>query len=238
MDAAFQRRRPGWPLLATLGVHLLLALSWRSAHPPAPDSGGERVFELIPVPRPQPEMPRLRPQPPRPRLAAPAAPRARADTPPPDRPVEPEATTPPSEAPARVADPFAITIPAAPVESTLDALVGRARRDAGGIDRELRKGKSSVPEVADTPMGRLKQGLEAAYIDRSRTMTSESYTSPDGQIIYRFRMGGKTWCRTGGSVGPRIGGAEGGGATSFDVAGGGGNAGLIRCPSHGDWQRD
>jgi hypothetical protein len=36
VDPVFPRRRAasGWPLLATLGVHLLLAWSWRIAHPP------------------------------------------------------------------------------------------------------------------------------------------------------------------------------------------------------------
>ncbi len=117
-------------------------------------------------------------------------------------------------------------------------MIGKARRDAVIIDREMRKGKSGVPEVADTPMGRFRAALEGAHKDSRRSLGSDSYTAPDGQVIYRFRQGGKTWCRTGGSVKPRIGGAEGGGATMFDGAGGGGSAGMIRCPSHADWKRD
>ena len=48
--AALPRRTPGWPLLLTLGLHLLLAWSWRSTHPPAHDTREERVFDLIPLP--------------------------------------------------------------------------------------------------------------------------------------------------------------------------------------------
>ncbi|WP_313029652.1 hypothetical protein [Massilia alkalitolerans] len=236
---AYPRSRPGWPLAATLGVHLLLAWSWQIAHPPAPrqpELHRERVIDLVTVP-PLPEMPRMRSEPP----ASPAMPRERrarsraAET---GTPPEPEPITPPPETPATVADPFAISAPSAPSESALDAMVGRAKRDAVIIDREMRKGKSGVPEVADTPMGRFRQALEAAHKDSSRGLVSDTYTAPDGQVIYRFRQGGKVWCRTGGSVRPQIGGANGGGATQFDSAGGGGAAGLIRCPSHGDWKRD
>lgn len=234
--AAYPRRTPGWPLLATLGVHLLLAWSWRIAHPPARDLRGERVFYLVPVLPPAPASPQARPNPVPPRSTTPAAPRSRSVSIPADSEAEP--ITAPTEAPAAVADPFAVTAPAEPAESALDAMVGRAKRDARAIDRELRKGKSGVPEVADTPWGRFKQGLEAAYIDRSRVTVSESYTSPDGEIIYRFRQGGKVWCRISGGVGPRIGGAEGGGATNFDVAGGNGRAGIIACPSGVSWKRD
>lgn len=231
---AYPRSTPGWPLLATLGVHLLLAWSWRIAHPPAPDTRRERVVDLIALPPPSPEPPRLRRAAPPSRSTTPKAPAA-ADT---DRPSGPEPLAPAPQVPASVADPFAITVPSAPPESALDAMVGRAKRDAVAIDRELRKGKSGVPEVADTPMGRFRQALEAAHKDTSRTLASETYTSPDGQVIYRFRQGGKVWCRTSGSVRPQIGGAVGGGATQFDSGGGGGAAGLIRCPSHGDWKRD
>jgi hypothetical protein len=233
--AAYPRRTPGWPLLATLGVHLLLAWSWRIAHPPAPELLGERAFDLIPVQPPLPESPQLRQPPPSPR-SRPVAPRTRSVSPEMARESEP-ITLPPERASA-ADDPFAITTPSAPAESPLDAMVGRAKRDAGIIDRELRKGKSGVPEVADTPWGRFRQALEGAHKDSRRGLTSESYTTPDGQVIYRFRQGGKTWCRTSGSIKPRIGGAEGGGATMFDTQGGGGSAGGIRCPSHGDWRRD
>lgn len=180
----------------------------------------------------------MRLEPPPPRSSHPEKPAARAERAPTDAVIKPEPAAPAPEAPASPADPFAITVPSAPPESALEAMVGRAKRDAVIIDREMRKGKSGVPEVADTPMGRFRQALEAAHKDSRRSLTSETYTAPDGQVIYRFRQGGKVWCRTGGSVRPQIGGAVGGGATQFDTGGGAGAAGLIRCPSHGDWKRD
>lgn len=240
MQAAFLRRPAvtrGWPLLATLGVHLLLAWSWRIAHPPVQESRGERVVELVPIAPPAPAEPRLRAKPPPPPPTSKAL-GARADKAPAFTSRAPEPVAPPPAAPATAADPFAITAAPAPAESALDALVGRATRDAVIIDRELRKGKSGVPEVAGTPIARFRAALEGAHKDSRRSLSSDSYTAPDGQVIYRFRQGGKVWCRIGGGVKPRIGGAEGGGATMFDTQGGGGSAGAIRCPSHADWKGD
>lgn len=228
---------PAWPLLATLGVHLLLAWSWRISHPPAPVLREERVLELIPVAPAAPEQ-RLRPEPPSPRITKPATLRARAGIPQAAASREPEPVTPPPEAPPTVADPFAVAAPTAPSETAPQSMLGRARRDALSIDRELRKGKSGVPEVADTPVGRFKATLEAAYNDRGMGVASETYTAPDGQVIYRFRRGGRYMCRSSGSVGPKIGGAVGGGEVLFDVAGGAGRAGEVRCPSHVQWKRD
>jgi hypothetical protein len=233
--AAYPRRTPGWPLLATLGVHLLLAWGWRSAHPPAPDLRGERVFELIPVPPPVPKTPQLRRQPPSPRLTPVAPPTPSAA---PETAREPEPVTAPPDRALTIDDPFAVTTPSTPAESALDAMVGRAKRDAGIIDRDLRKGKPGVPEVADTPWGRFRQALEAAHKDRGLAVTSETYTAPDGQVVYRFRRGGKFKCRSGGSVGPKIGGAVGGGEVLFDVQGGAGRAGEVECPSRAEWKRD
>lgn len=226
--------------MATLGVHLLLAWSWRIAHPPAPtlpDLRGERVFDLVPVP-PSPNLPRARPARLPPPTSASSTPRARSQAAKTGIVPGPEPIAPPPEAPSTLVDPFAITAPSAPAESALDAMIGRAKGDAVIIDREMRTGKSGVPEVAGTPMGRFGQALAAAYKDGRRGVSSDTYTAPDGQVIYRFRQGGKVWCRTGGSVRPQVGGAVGGGATRFDSGGGGGAAGLIRCPSHGDWKRD
>lgn len=240
MDAAFPRRPAvtrGWPLLATLGVHLLLAWSWRIAHPPLQAPRGERVFDLIPVPPPALAVPHPHAKPPPPPPTSNAL-RARADKASTSIAREPEPVIPPPASPATAADPLAISAAPAPAESALETLVGRAKQDAVVIDRELRKGKSGVPEVADTPIARLRAALEGAHKDSRRSLTSDSYTAPDGQVIYRFRHGGKVWCRTGGGVKPRIGGAEGGGATMFDTQGGGGSAGAIRCPSHADWKRD
>ncbi len=203
-------------------------------HPPVQDGFGERVFNVIPVPPPAPEPPSLRSEKEpvrtrRPRTHKPALPALPAAV----REAEP---VPPAVTAAPAADPFAITAPAAPAESPLDAMVGRARREAGAIDRELRKGKSGVPAVADTPWGRFTRALEAAHIDTSRTLVSDTYTAPDGAIIYRFRQGGRVLCRISGGVKPGIGNAIG--PSAFDVQGGNGTAGLVSCPSNATWKRD
>ncbi|MCC2972548.1 hypothetical protein [Massilia sp. IC2-476] len=194
------------------------------------------MFELLPVLPPAPRQPEVRPKPPPLRTTTPVAPGTRNA--PRAAISEPEPITPAVDAPAPSANPFAITEPAPAAEPALDAMVGRAKRDARAFDRELRKGKSGVPEVADTPWARFRSALEAAHIDRGMGVSSETYTAPDGQVIYRFRRNGRTMCRTGGSVGPKIGGAVGGGEVLFDVQGGGGRAGEIQCPSHAQWKRD
>lgn len=228
--------------MATLGLHLLLVLGWRVAHVPVEDTREERVFQLIAVPAPQLPATRREAPPvrsPAPRTGEPAQPDSMRDA---------EPVTPPSMTAAPAADPFAITDPAAALdasqetaheasqETALEAMAGRARREAGAVDRELRKGKPGVPAVADTPWGRFTRALEGAHIDTSRTVVSESYTSPDGEVIYRTRKGGKLICRITGGVKPGVGNAIG--PSAFDVQGGNGTAGLISCPSHATWKRD
>ena len=214
--------------MAALGLHLLLAWSWRAAHP-APESFGERVFEVVPVApsAPEPAVARRAAQPVRtmaPRSGLPALPQGAR---------EPEPSTPEVGSAAPAGEPVAITEPS---PSPLETLAGRARRAAGAIDRELRKGKSGVPAEADTPGGRLVRALESAYIDTSRSLVSETYTAPDGEIIYRFRQGGRVLCRISGGVKPGIGNAIG--PSAFDVRGGNGTAGLNTCPSGATWKRD
>jgi hypothetical protein len=234
--AALPRRTPSWGLLATVGLHLLLAASWRGTHPPAADTREERVFELLPLPLPAPvraapraETAPARAAPARPARSAPAARMA----------PEAQAITVPADAPQPAADPAPMPPEPAPAAPPQETMAARARRDAVAIDRDLRKGKSSVPEEPDTRWARFVGGLEDAHKDSSRSVRTETYTAPDGQIIYRFRRGGRYYCRTSGFVRPRIGGAaEGGGQVLFDSAGGEGGAGQVRCPSQVSWKRD
>jgi len=230
--AAPARRAPFWGLLLTLGLHLLLLASWRVAHPPAADTVEERVFELIRLPLPAPDEPAPRADPAPPAASRPrGAPVRRLER-------ETEAITAPAEAPRPVAEPFAPAPEPAPADAAADSMAARARRDAIAIEREMRKGKSGVPEHADTAWGRFVGGLEDARRDDSLSIKTESTTSPDGQIIYRFRRGGRYFCRTSGFVRPRIGGAEGGGVELFDSRGHEGGAGQVRCPSQAVWKRD
>ncbi|MCA1245764.1 hypothetical protein [Massilia sp. MS-15] len=235
----YRRSHPGWPLLATLGVHLLLAWSWRIAHPPvpalAPEGRTERLIELLALPAPAPALPRARPAP---SQRASAAPRRPAPAPArvPERDEE-EAVAPAVQAPA-AADPFDDTAQPASPSVTAGDLLGTARREAGRIDRELRNGKPGIPDAPDTAWARFQGTLEGAHKDRGLGVTSQTYTAPDGQVIYRFMRGGKFRCRAGGGVRPKIGGAVGGGAELFDVRGGEGSAGEVRCPNHVEWKND
>lgn len=229
--AVLARRRPGWGLLLTLGLHLLLAFSWRIAHPPALDAREERVFELISLPLPTPEQPA--PPPERARVRSAPPPSARNAAVAPAR--EPEAITVFQEPSLPVADPFAEPPRSEAVDTPRESIASRARRDAGAIDRALRDGKPAVPAQASTPWTRFVRGVEDARIDSGRTITSESYTTPDGQVIYRFKRNGRYFCRGSGFVRPRVGGAEGGGAELFDKIGVEGSAGKVRCPSQVEW---
>ena len=225
---ARQRRLPSWGLLLTLGLHLLLAVSWRVAHSPAQDTREAQVFDLVHIPPPLPVTPTPRIEPP---------------------PVNAARTSRSAPAPRVMPEPEAITVPAeperpvpAPVSETAEpvaaaAMVGRALKDAVAIDRETSKGKSGVPAESGTAWGRFAGGLEGAHKDSARTITSDSYTTPDGQTIYRFRRNGQYFCRSSGFVRPRIGGAEGGGAETFDSRGFEGGAGQVRCPSQAEWKK-
>jgi len=109
---------------------------------------------------------------------------------------------------------------------------------AGAVDHELRKGKLAPLDPGDNKWQRFAQAVGDARVDTSRTLTSESYTAPDGVVVYRFRQGGRTWCRTGGDIRPSPFGAQAGGAALFDTAGGGGFAGTVRCPTRVEFKSD
>jgi hypothetical protein len=107
--------------------------------------------------------------------------------------------------------------------------LGLSKRQAGRIDRVLRNGKSGVPDEPDTPMGRFRRGLEAAHIDRSMSAHVDTYTSPDGTVYYRKRIGNSVICRRGGNIAPL-------GMKGMEM--GGEMADKIRCPSGVEWQKD
>jgi len=231
------RRAPGWPLAATLGAHLLLAWWWldatgvRSMPSIVP---ALREFLVVPVlvPPPEPESPSPAP------VTRPPARTPAAAQPATASPADAPAVTPTAQSAADHPDPLAQPAPQDETVSDEATLAGRARRAAGGVDHELRKGKLAPLEATDTPWKRFSSAVEGARKDTSLTLTSETYTSPDGTIVYRFRKNGRYYCRTGGSVRPGMFGAEGGGAVLFDKPGGGGLAGLIPCPSRVEFKRD
>ena len=243
------RRTPGWPLALTLGLHLLLGWWWLQATGlrvlPA-DLPAPREFIVVAVLTPAPSRSSAAP-------AAAASPRPRAAQAVPARaapPAPPVALQPITPAPADTAPPAATSKPAAEAFPTPpgsaqdttatgdDSLASRGKRTAGAVDHELRKGKLAPLDPGDNKWQRFAQAVGDARVDTSRTLTSESYTAPDGVVVYRFRQGGRTWCRTGGDIRPSPFGAQAGGAALFDKAGGGGFAGTVRCPTRVEFKPD
>lgn len=224
-DAARNRLALGFTGL----VHVLALLLWmqqQRRHPEAPTAEVVGVLLQLPVPATVPRTSEA------PSISAPVTRRKTASAkvpaptaPRPATPIEPAAQ--PDAAPA---DEAPAATPAAPAGEDAPAggfALGLARRQAGRIDRELRKGKSGVPVEADTPWARFRRGVEAAHLDSSRTLTTDTYTSPDGVIYYRYRQGNSVRCRRSGGVGVL--------PQSMAEAG---SAANVPCPSGATWQRD
>jgi hypothetical protein len=246
------RRTPGWPLVVTVGLHLLLGWWWLQATGvrvlPAVVSA-PREFIVVAVLTPAPSRSSAAPAAP----AAAASPRPRATQAVPARadpaapsvvlqPITPAPadTVPPAATSEPAADPFP-TPPGSAQDTTAtgdDSLASRGKRTAGAVDHELRKGKLAPLDPGDNKWQRFAEAVSNARVDTSRTLVSESYTAPDGVVVYRFRLGGRTWCRTGGGIRPSPFGAQAGGAALFDKAGGGGFAGTVRCPTRVEFKPD
>ena len=243
------RRRPGWPLALTLGLHLLLGWWWFQATgvrvlPAAVQA--PREFIVVAVLAPAPSRSSTAPAAAassRPRAKQASAARAAPAVPavPAVAPAMPQPLTPaPVAASEPAADPFPTPSEAAQDSTATgdDSLASRGKRTAGAIDHDLRKGKLAPLEPGDNKWQRFAQAVGDARVDTSRTLTSESYTGPDGVVVYRFRLGGRTWCRTGGDIRPSPFGAQAGGAALFDKAGGGGFAGQVQCPTRVQFKPD
>jgi len=235
-------------LALIFGMHILALFGWMRQRPAAvPDA--PRVVSILlrpslPAAKPKPPEP-LEPGYPRPRsrplplamdiFGGPSAPLKREapepaasptvtpDTPAPASPPSPASPLEDAHAPMTVQD-------AIREQKEAEGGFGMAlsKRQAGRVDRELRKGKSGVPDEPDTPMGRFRRGLEAAHIDRSMSAREDSYTSPDGVVYYRKRIGNATYCRRSGSVSPL-------GMRGIVM---GNEAGDVPCPTGVLWKKD
>ena len=227
------------PLAFILVLHLVLLMLWSSgARMHAGQQAGQRRVLLAWLPPLTPQAkPAPAPAPPQKVAPRPVMTRATAASKPP-RPVPvhvPEAISAEADTPQQSSAP--------PVEhrepTDVRHMIDNAKRQAGMIDRELRAGKPSpLAPDPNLPIARFQSALENAYIDRSRTTVTDSYTQADGVIVYRFRQGGKVWCRQSGGAGPslleRSEGAKLAGAGS---RGGAGAAGNVTCPSGASWSR-
>jgi len=222
--AAYPAPRSWTPLALTLGLHLLLVLAWLTGArggrlPESP----QRAFTFVLVqpparPKPAPDLP---PRLPLPRSRVPAS----IHTPTPVAATPAVAAASPDAAPASAprADPAPVAAEALPGD-----LLKSSRAMAGRIDRELRNGASPISAEPERKWERFAEAFAAARISGDRTVTLDSYTSPDGVIIYRTTVGGKSSCYRSGSVGGLVTGFG-----NADLHG----ASIMECPRGLSWTR-
>lgn len=205
-------------LAVTIAVHALLLLGWQlTRRPPsaAPDPVRTTIQWIrLPAPpaRPQPRRAEeARPEPVR--VPAPARPSAITLLPPPSVPAAPPAAVAPA-APASSA-------PAPTCAGNAAALLERARRDAGAVDRALRK--ENYPYIVappDSPQIRLRKGIAAAG-QMEPGMDELVNNTGDGARRTRIVTGGQTYCMT-----------ERSPATSIDMIEKHGKWRQTNCPAH------
>jgi hypothetical protein len=248
---AWSPSRPWTPLALTLCLHLLLVLAWLGgargdlARQPTNGLAGKlppaSAFVLLrpPLRRAAPEPAAAAVHPPPRRLRPPAALAVPPSTP---------AVTAARTAPATTAGP-GVSVPAfepaagakAQAKAQADAqteaaapaalpgeLLARSKAMAGPVDRELRKGGSPITAEPERKWERFAAAFAAARKDASRSVTLDSYTAPDGVVVYRKTVGGRVSCYRSGSVGGLV--------TGFGSADGQG-AGTTSCPTGVSWTR-
>lgn len=215
-------QRRALPLAITAGVHLLLAGLWMATSPRPPAAGDTqpamRLLWLRPAaPPPRPEVPPKERK--REHVATP--PRTAAMTAP--APVQPpEAATP--------AEPTPEPAPAPVPRASAAELLAGARMSAGAIDRELRSDKRA-PLQGNGAWNRFEAKVAEAKVNHARSVSTETYVSPDGTVTYRTRNGGKVYCRRSGGVAPGLEPTQGALLASGGPVGGLRTAGSVRCPS-------
>jgi hypothetical protein len=107
-------------------------------------------------------------------------------------------------------------------------LLATSKAMAGRVDRELRKGASPITAEPERKWERFAEAFAAARKGGSGTVTLDSYTGPDGVIVYRKTVGSRVSCYRSGGVGGLV--------TGFGAADGHG-AGNTTCPSGVRWTR-
>ncbi|KGF82519.1 hypothetical protein IA69_06860 [Massilia sp. JS1662] len=217
------RRHVG--IAATLIVHAVLILGWQmTRRPPAvtPDPPRSTIQWIrLPAPTvPQPPREKDEQAPVRPH----AIPRAGAIT-------LPRVTAPaaPAVAPPAADTPATVSVPAAPAAPSAGvAMLERARRDVGAIDRALRKENNPyIVAPPDSPQIRLRKGIQAA----ADMAPNAWYQAPkvaelvnntgDGARRTRVISGGGTYCVT-----------ERAPTTSIDMIEKHGKTRITNCPEH------
>jgi hypothetical protein len=207
-------------LAVTIAVHALLLLGWHltrrppSAAPPDPVRTTIQWIRLpAPPARPQPRREEARPEPVPVPVHEPARPSAITLLPPPSVPAAPPAAAAPA-APAS-------TAPAPTGAANAATLLERARRDAGAVDRALRKENNPyIVAPLDSPQIRLRKGIAAAG-NMEPGMDELVNNTGDGARRTRVVAGGQTYCMT-----------ERSPATSIDMIEKHGKWRQTNCPAH------
>jgi hypothetical protein len=215
-------RRAG--IAATLLVHALLVVGWtmtRKAPIIAPEPPRTTVQWIrLPAPAtPQPRHDEAHPLPIHPRTAALTSAIAVPPPPVPAAPATSGATPPAATAAGPAAD--ASTLPAPPAQSGGAALLERARRDAGAVDRALRK--ENYPYIVAplaSPQIRMRNGIAAAA-HVAPGMDELVNNTGDGARRTRVVTGGGSYCMT-----------ERSAATSIDMIEKHGKWRQTNCPEH------
>ena len=206
------------PLALTLGLHLLLVLTWLTgARGPAPEPA-PRTSTLVlvhslprspPPPSPPPVIPKSRARQPD-AFIAPAPEAAPISIPAPATPEPDSAPSPDAAAPALPGD-----------------LLANAKAMAGRVDRALSEGGSPISAEPERKWERFADAFAAARTS-APPVTLESYEAPDGVTIYRKTVAGRTSCYRSGSVGGLVTGFG-----NADLHG----AGRTTCPTSVSWTR-
>ncbi|SDE39171.1 hypothetical protein SAMN05428966_108171 [Massilia sp. PDC64] len=221
-------------IAATVLLHVVLILGWQMTRRPpavAPDPPRSTIQWIrLPAPAvPQPRREKEDSEPARPRVAPLVAPLV----PPPmgaitlprvTVPAAPAATPPAADTPAASAN-----VPATPTAPpTGAALLERARRDVGAIDRALRKENHPyIVAPPDSPQIRLRKGIQAAadmapnaWYEAPKVAELVNNTG-DGARRNRVISGGGTYCVT-----------ERSPTTSIDMIEKHGKTRITNCPEH------
>jgi hypothetical protein len=210
-------------LAVTIAVHALLLLGWQLTRrvpiAPAPDAVRTTIQWIrLPAPpaRPQPRREEeARPEPVRVPAHAPA--RVSAITLLPSSSVPAVPAVPPAAASAAPAS----SAPAPAGAANAAALLERARRDAGAVDRALRK--ENYPYIVaplDSPQIRMRKGIAAAG-HMEPGMDELVNNTGDGARRTRIVAGDQTYCMT-----------ERSPATSIDMIEKHGKWRQTNCPEH------
>jgi hypothetical protein len=143
----------------------------------------------------------------------------------------PEHDTPPPDADSPNASPERPDAAPAPASSAPANSPGASfdmdlvRREGSRVARTIARDMPGVPSGADTRWARFERDVDAAHFEAG--VWQDSYTASDGTIIYRKHIGGRTFCRMSGHVGP-----ENGVIRGID------DAGSIACPARAQWKRE